>query len=126
MKIVSFSIKDNLFDEMEKIKEEMSFKGRSEVIRYGLRMINEESKTMEKLKGHVDCVIILMHSHAEKTLSKILHKFDYLIKTRLHSTLCNDKCLELVLLHGESKNIKEIFNELKASKKTEYIKLVVP
>ena len=110
MKIISISMKDEIFQELEKIQKELEFKGRSDVLRRGMLSLREESNMMSKLKGHVDCILIIMHSKSEKNLLKILHKNDDIIKTQLHSKLCNDKCLETFIIHGSADSIRELYN----------------
>lgn len=116
---------ESLADEVEKLQEEGSI-GRSELLRRGLSLMLEDAKSMEKLRGHVDCILFVMHSKAEEKFSKTLHKNDDLIKTQLHSKFCNDKCLEIFVLHGESGRIKNLYSQLQSSKKIDYIKLIVP
>jgi len=126
MKIVSMSMNDDLFEEIESIKKDLSFRGRSEILRQGISLIREEARHLEKLKGHVDCVMMIMHANAERDILKLLHKNERIITTQLHSKLCNDKCLEIFVLHGPSDKIRELYNNLKVKKKLDFIKLVVP
>ena len=125
-KIISVSMDEDLAEELEKFQREMSFGGRSEILRHGLSLMLEDSKSMEKLRGHVDCILFVMHSKAENKFSKTIHRNDDLIKTQLHSKFCNDKCLEIFVMHGESGRIKNLYNELRKNKKIDYIKLIVP
>lgn len=124
-RIVSVSMEENLFDEVERLQKEMTG-GRSEILRRGLNLMLEDAKSMERLKGHVDCILFVMHSKAEEKLSKTLHKNDDIIKTQLHSKFCNDKCLEIFVLHGEASRIKSLYGSLRNNKKIDYIKLIVP
>lgn len=124
-KIISVSMDESLAGEMEKLQEEDGV-GRSELLRRGLGLMLEDAKSMEKLRGHVDCILFVMHSKAEEKFSKTLHRNDDLIKTQLHSKFCNDKCLEIFVLHGESGRIKNLYSQLQSSKKIDYIKLIVP
>lgn len=124
-KIISISMDEALAGEIEKLQKD-GFSGRSEIFRRGLKYMLEDSKSMENLRGHVDCIMFAMHSRAEDKFSKILHKDDDLIKTQLHSKFCNDKCLEIFVLHGESGRIKNLYNSLKKNKSIDYLKLIVP
>ncbi len=126
MKIVSVSMKEDLYKELERLQKEMNFKGRSEIVRHGINSLREESKSMENLKGHLDCILLLMHSKAESGIEKLMHKNEDLIKTQIHNNICNDKCLETFILHGNSEKIKSLYNEVRKNKKIDYIKLIVP
>ncbi len=126
MKIVSISMNDELYDELEKFRKEMKFSGSSDVLRQGLNALKEENKTLERLKGHVDCVLFIVHKEAEKKLVKILHENENIIKTQVHTKLCNDNCLELFIIHSKSEKIKDMYNKIKKTKNVEYLKLFVP
>lgn len=119
-------MKDEVYEELEKIQKELEYKGRSEILRHGISLIKEEEKSLEKLKGHIDCILLLMHSNAEGGIEKLMHKNEDLIKTQIHNNVCNDKCLETFILHGNSERIKSIYNHLSKNKKIDYIKLIVP
>lgn len=125
-RIVSVSMDDDLLQKIEVLQKESNFRGRSEIFRRGLNYILEDSKSLERLNGHVDCILFVMHSKAEEKFSKILHKNDDIIKTQLHSKFCNNKCLEIFVLHGESEKVKSLYNQLKNNKKIDYIKIIVP
>ena len=119
-------MKEDLFEEVEKIRKGYGFKNRSELLRHGINLMMEESKSMEKMKGHLDCILFIMHTKAESMLNRILHKNEDMIRTQIHNNLCNDKCLEILVMHGSSERIKDIYNSIKSSKKIDYIKLIVP
>lgn len=126
MKIVSVSMKDEAFEELERMRKEMGFAGRSEIFRHGLKALQEESKSMERLKGHVDCTLLLLHRKAEGAFSRVLHRNEDMIKTQIHSNICSDKCLEIFVMHGSSERIKAMYRGLKKVKKIDHIKLIVP
>ena len=126
MKIVSISMKDEVFGELEKLQNDLGFKGRSDILRRGMLSLKEDARTMSKLKGHIDCVMIIMHSKSEKNLSKVLHKNDDIIKSQLHSKLCNNKCIETFLIHGNAESIKDLYREIKKINGIDYMKLLVP
>ncbi|MBI2971779.1 MAG: nickel-responsive regulator 1 [Candidatus Aenigmarchaeota archaeon] len=126
MKIVSISMSDEAFGEMEKLQQELAFSNRSEVLRRGVRLMREELESMEKLQGHLDCILVVMHTKAEAALSKIIHRNNSLVKTHIHNNLCNDKCLEIFVMHGASEKLRNLYNELKRTKRIDYVKLIIP
>ncbi len=126
MKIVSFSVQDGLFEELEKLRKELKFSGRSEVIRHGIKLIGEESKMLERMKGHIDCVLLIIHENSETSFTKLLHDKEELIKMQTHSKLCNSKCQETFILHGNAEKIRELYGKLRTNRKIEYIKIIVP
>ena len=126
MKIVSISMKDDVFEEIERIQKDMGFRGRSELIRQGINSLKEESMGIERLRGQVDCIIFIVHSKAEDAFHNMLHKNKDMIKTQIHSNLSNDKCLEIFIIHGSSERIKSLYTYFQKSKKIDYVKLIVP
>ncbi|MBI4018566.1 MAG: nickel-responsive regulator 1, partial [Candidatus Aenigmarchaeota archaeon] len=39
---------------------------------------------------------------------------------------CNNKCLEVFVLHGSADKIRDFFSEIRKNKRSEYVKLIVP
>lgn len=126
-KIISVSFNEKILKEIDKIRKEFGFSGRSEVIRAGARMLIADSKEKEKLSGRLNSILLLIHNQkAEDTVTEIKHKFEDITKTQIHSHLKEDKCLEIFILDGEADKIKELVKLFQASGKMEYIKLIVP
>jgi len=126
-KIISVSFNEKILKEIDKIRKEFGFSGRSEVIRAGARMLIADSKEKEKLSGRLNSILLLIHNQkAEDTVTEIKHKFEDITKTQIHSHLKEDKCLEIFILDGEANKIKELVKLFQASGKMEYIKLIVP
>ena|SRR3989344_6229480 len=123
-KIISMSLSESLLKEIDSIE---GFSGRSEVIRSGIKMLLDDMKEKERLKGHAECVLIMMHDKRyENAFIKTKHKYEGIIVTQVHSNLCHDKCLELFVLHGSSGEITEFLSDIRKNKKAEFVKLVVP
>lgn len=126
-KIISISMGENLLKEIDMAKGSMGFSGRSEVIRAGMKLLLDDLKTKENLKGHVECVLVFAHDKRfEDSFTKTKHKYEGIINTQIHSNFCNDKCLQLCVLHGPAEKINGFFSDIRKSRKTEYVKLVVP
>ncbi len=126
VEIISVSLGEELLKEIDEIKKS-GFSGRSEVIRSGVRLLVNDLREKERLKGHSECVLIFSHDKKfEDVFSKTKHKYEEIINTQVHSNFCNDKCLELFVLHGEAEKISGFFSEVRKNKRTDYIKLVVP
>jgi len=127
VKIISMSLPEELLAEIEGIEKSVGFSGRSEVIRSGLRLLIEDLKEKEKLKGHAECILVFVHSKEhEEAFIKAKHRHEDIINTQVHSNLCNDKCLEVFVLHGPAEKIKSFFSEIRRNKRSEYAKLIVP
>lgn len=126
-KIISISLNEELLKEIDDIQKSVGFSGRSETIRSGIRLLLDDLKEKEKLKGHAECVLILAHDRKfEDAFTKAKHDYEDTITTQIHSNFCNNKCLEVFVLHGTAENIKKLFSDIRKNKRTEYVKLIVP
>lgn len=126
VEIISMSLGEDLLKEIDEIKKS-GFSGRSEVIRTGIKMLVSDLKEKERLEGHSECVLVFSHDKRfEDSFSKTKHRYEEIINTQVHSNFCNDKCLELFVLHGPAEKIGEFLSEIRKNKHTDYVKLVVP
>src|SRR3989344_2215349 len=123
-KIISMSLSEQLLKDIDNIQ---GFSGRSEVIRSGVKLLLDDLKEKERLKGHAECVLIMMHDKKfEDVFIKTKHKYEDIISTQVHSNLCHDKCLELFVLHGPAEKITQFMTDIRKNKRADYVKLVVP
>ncbi|HLD39375.1 MAG TPA: hypothetical protein VJB05_03625 [archaeon] len=126
MKIVSISMKEDVFAEFEKTRKELGFTGRSDLFRKSVNLLLEERKALNKLKGHLDCVLMILHKKEEARLNLMLHQYQGLVRTHVHSVLCDNKCLDIVVIHGDAGNVRMLYETLRKNKKLECVKLIVP
>jgi len=118
------SLSEQLLKDIDNIQ---GFSGRSEVIRSGVKLLLDDLKEKERLKGHAECVLIMMHDKKfEDVFIKTKHKYEDIISTQVHSNLCHDKCLELFVLHGPAEKITQFMTDIRKNKRADYVKLVVP
>ena len=125
MTIVSISLNNKILEEIDKIKFEYGYSGRSEVIRAGARLLISENKENEKIKGHINSILLVIHNqNVENVVSDIKHKYESVVKTQIHSHLKENKCLEIFILDGDSDIIKLLFRNFKICGKMDYVKLI--
>lgn len=123
-KIISMSLSDSLLKEIDSVK---GFSGRSEVIRSGIKLLLDDLKEKERLTGHAECVLIMMHDKKyEDAFIKTKHRYEEIINTQVHSNLCHGKCLELFVLHGSAERIADFLADIRKNKRADFVKLVVP
>jgi CopG family nickel-responsive transcriptional regulator len=126
MAIVTISLNDAMLKEVDKVRSEMGFSGRSEVIRAGLRILLAENKEKEELTDRVRGVLLLIHEHdAEDLVTNVKHDFLDIIYTQLHNRFKEGKCLELFVLDGEAGRIRELKSIFQKNDRIEYVKLIV-
>jgi CopG family transcriptional regulator, nickel-responsive regulator len=126
MAIVSVSLSDKLLDEIDNLKEEMGFSGRSDVIRASARMIIADNREKKDLKGEINSILILIHNQKdEDKVTEIKHDFEDIISTQIHSHLRENKCLEVFMLNGDAQRMNQISNMFQTCRKMDYVKLIV-
>lgn len=126
MPIVSVSLNEKLLEEIDNIRDEIGFSGRSEVIRASARMLIADNKEKENLDGEINSILVLIHGQeVEDRVTEIKHDFEDIINTQIHSHLKENKCMEIFILDGMSDRIKELWKMFQKSRKIDYINLIV-
>ena len=126
-RIISVSLSENLLEEVSRIQREMGFSGRSEVIRAGLRRLIAEHRKLERMRGRINSILLVVHEREDEDIvNKIKHEFDDIINTQLHSHLKRNKCLEIFILDGDAERTREIVECFETCGKMEYVNLIVP
>lgn len=126
MAIVSVSLSDKLLDEIDDLKDEMGFSGRSEVIRASARMLIADNREKKNLRGKINSILILIHDQKdEDKVTEIKHDFEDIISTQIHSHLRENKCLEVFMLDGDAQRMNLLSNMFKTCRKMDYVKLIV-
>ena len=127
MPIISLSLNQRILDQIEKLRKELGFTGRSELVRASLRVLLADSVEKEKLEGTIHSVLLLIHDHdAENFVSQLKHEYTDIIRTQIHSQTRQNKCLEIFIIEGDANRIKELTNRYITSNKIEYVKLLIP
>ena len=125
MTIISISLSEKLLEEIDQLKEELGFSGRSEVIRTSTRMLIADNQEKKALKGDINSILILIHDQkAEDKVTEIKHDFEVIINTQIHSHLKDNKCLGISILYGDAQGSNTIRKLFQTSRKMDYVKLV--
>jgi len=112
MSIISISINDELLDKLDKLLLVKGFSTRSEIIREALRNYIT-TEVWEKEKGPLVVTgMVISNKKSESPLNTIHHKYEHVIETTLHTHLDAKNCLEVFILKGDSKEIKDFLTEL--------------
>jgi len=121
--VVSLSIPDSMMKDMEDLEKSFGFTGRSELVRAAIRLMMSEERERTGLSGEVSGLVVVTHDTEEEgPVTRIKHEFDPIIKTHIHSKLTSSTCVELFLVHGDSKKVSAMSkafqaqDEMKSSK----------
>jgi len=124
-KIISVSLSEKLLQEIDQLKEETGFSGRSDVIRASTRMLIADTQDKKNLEGDINSILILIHNQkSEDKVTEIKHDFEDIIETQIHSHIKEDKCLELFILEGDANRMNTLTKMFQISGKMEYVKLI--
>lgn len=125
MTIISISLSEKLLEEIDQLKEELGFSGRSEVIRTSTRMLIADNQEKKALHGSINSILILIHHQkAEDKVTEIKHDFEDIISTQIHSHLRDGKCLEIFIMEGDAQRMNTIRKLFQASNKMDYVKMI--
>jgi CopG family nickel-responsive transcriptional regulator len=127
MSIISLSLPTELLEELDAVLGEQKSATRSEILRQALRSYLTEYKKLDELKSNVIATISVLYTKEEKNeeLFKLQHEFSDMITAYLHSHLTETSCLEIMVIKGASKRLKELIDGLKANKPVKQIKVSI-
>jgi len=82
---------------------------------------------MADVKGEREGVITMVYDHEQRNLlqaiTEVEHDYHDIIKASLHSHVTHERCLEVILVHGDGAQLKDLAEKLMAHKGVESVKL---
>ncbi len=125
MPVVSISLNDKNIADLDSLQELLGLSNRSEAIRLCLRSAEAEIKERMELSGDVEGVLIVVHNkHADLWLTNIIHRNENIIQTHMHSHLKDHKCLEVLIIRGDSERLRSMLFDIQSHSVAEYVKFV--
>ena len=126
MPIVSLSFPDQMIRDMDEIQKSLGFTGRSELVRAAIRLLLEDKREKDSLRGQVAAILAVTHNQEdEEPVTRIKHSFEDIIRTHLHNKITRTNCVELFLLEGDAQKIASMSNGFQKEDKMKSVKLVV-
>lgn len=124
---IGVSLPDNLLGRFDNIIEKRGYSSRSEGIRDAIRNYIMHYEWMNEVEGERIGVITLIYDHDQRglvnNLTDIQHEYMGMIKSSVHVHLDHDNCLELIMLQGDGKQVKEVAEKMMALKGVKHVKL---
>jgi len=116
------SLEKELLEKFDKLIKGKKYSNRSEAIR---DLIRENLVKREWIEGkEVAGAITLVFDHHKRelmnTLTDIQHDFHTLIISSQHIHLDHDNCLEIIIVRGKPKEVRELADKLRATKGVKY------
>lgn len=125
MTIMSISLSEEYTDMLDSIQTAYGLKGRSEAVRASISAAMNEIKEYDSLKGPVEGVLIIVRgNHADPWMIQIQAKYQGIIKTQMHSHLRDRKCLEVMVISCDAKELEDMMTDIRAQDKADYVKFV--
>ena len=127
MSIISLSLPTELLEDLDAALGEEKAANRSEVLRQAVRSYLNEYKKLDELKGDIIATISVFYEKEEKNdeLFRLQHEFSDMITTYIHSHITETNCLEVMIIKGSSKRLKNLIDGLKANKPVKQIKFSI-
>jgi len=122
--IVSLSIPDELLELLDAIAESGRQATRSEVVRQALNSYISEYRSLEQMRGEIVATITVLHEKSNKGLD-LQHEFDDIVVQYHHTHLSKKTCLEMMVIKGSSKRLKELMDGVKADRHVKQLKCFV-
>lgn len=126
-KLIRFgvSIDEELLKTFDQYIERKKYTNRSEALRDLIRnhLVEEE---WDENKETVGTITIVYDHHVPELmerLTNIQHQYNELIQCSLHIHLDAHRCLEVLVVRGQSRDIKEVANSIIATKGVKHGKL---
>jgi len=124
---IGISLPKNLLDRFDEIINARGYSSRSEGIRDAIRTYITYYKWMADVKGEREGVITMVYDHDQRgllaTITDVQHEFHEIIKASLHSHVTHNRCLEVILVHGDGSQLKALAERLMSQKGVESVKL---
>jgi CopG family nickel-responsive transcriptional regulator len=126
----SFTLPNNLIDEIEKIGNSLEM-NRSMVVREALsNWVLENTKKLHLVGPGIGISSYIYDHHDTRVVGDIMriqHNFDDLISSTTHIHLNHDKCFEIAILKGELGKLKVLNDTLRGIKGVSFFSgLLVP
>ena len=124
---IGISLPASLLDRFDEILALRGYSSRSEGIRDSIRNYIIDYEWMSEQKGDRVGTITLIFDHSQRglvdELTDIEHDYSKLIESSIHVHLDDKNCLEVILVRGESQDVKSIVEKMMALKGVKHVKL---
>jgi CopG family nickel-responsive transcriptional regulator len=129
MKVTRFSVSlpPPLLRRLDETWKSMHYKDRSKAIHDAVRSFISEFEWMKKESGQITGAILVLY-YLDKPglldeIMKVQHQFKNLISSTTHLHLEENKCLEMIAVRGNTKEVRSLAQTLMAKKGVKQVKV---
>ena len=125
---IGISLPENLLNKFDRITKTRGYSSRSEGVRDAIRAyIAEWTEQEEQEAGKKVGTITYIYDHSQRglgdELTEIQHCYMDIIRAAIHLHLNEENCLEVIIVKGETKEIKKLAEDIMSLKGVKNVKL---
>lgn len=124
---IGVSLPENLLEKFDEIITKRGYSSRSEGIRDAIRGYIRYYDWMSEVQGERIGLLSMTYDHSQRGLVTSLldleHDFVKIIKSAVHIHISHDECMEVLIMHGDGKEIKVAAERIIALKGVKNVKL---
>jgi CopG family nickel-responsive transcriptional regulator len=124
---IGVSLPENLLEKFDEIITKRGYSSRSEGIRDAIRSYIRYYDWMSEVEGERVGILSMTYDHSQRglvtSLLDIEHEFSDITRSGVHIHISHDECMEVLILHGEGKDVKAIAERIMALKGVKNVKL---
>ena len=128
---ISVTIPEKLYREFESVAKKTGFKKRSKAVSEALKDFISEHKRLDSLpKASCTGTITFTYLHGTpgllEALTEVQHKYSKVIAASLHVHLDPERCLETVVIKGDTETFREMVEKLRTMRIDKLQYVVIP
>lgn len=124
---IAVSIEENLLKQFDEFRVKQGYTNRSQIVQDLIRnyIIEEKWESNEKAMGTITLAFDHHTNDLAERLTAIQHDYHSEIISNMHAHLDEDNCLEVIMVKGKGKDIRELSNRLISTRGVKHGKLTL-
>ncbi len=124
---IGVSLPENLLTKFDEVIGRRGYSSRSEGIRDAIRSYIRYYEWMSELEGERVGTISFVYDHHQRgivsAITDLEHEYSTIVRSSVHLHIDGRNCMEVLILHGEGRDIKTLAEKLMAIKGARHVKL---
>jgi CopG family transcriptional regulator, nickel-responsive regulator len=124
---ISMSLPKKLLSEFDEVLKDRGYNSRSKGIRDALKDYIVRYQWMKEVEGDRVGIVAVIYDHhytgVMEDLTDIQHDFRDYINATMHIHLSEKNCLEVIVVKGDAKKIRDLTEKIMRLKGVEHVKL---
>ena len=124
---ISMSLPKKLLEEFDEVIHDRGYKSRSKGIRDALNDYILRYRWMNEMEGERIGIIAAIYDHhftgVMEDLTYVQHNYREYINSVMHIHMTENQCLEVIVVKGDAKNIRELSEKIMRLRGVEHVKL---